>query len=241
MKKYLTLIPVMLIFILLSGCNFYGTEKDFDGVQVYHTDKVTAAETDRLGNYLVKEKFANGEAKSIQLTKSGNTYQFRMVIKEGLDKDTTYWKTARFFGSMLSAQVFNGAPLEVHLCDDQLKTLKVLVAEDFGAEKIFNGTSIFHTKGITAAQVDSLGNYLERSKFADGKEKFTMITKSGNTYRFKLVVKQGADKDPGYLKNGRLFASELHNSVFHDAPVEVAMCDDSFNTLVVLSMDDTAK
>lgn len=241
MKKPLTILSIFLMLIALSGCNNYGTEKDFDGVQVYHTDKVTAAEADQLGAYLVKEKFANGEAKSVQLTKAGSTYQFRMVVKEGLDKDTSYWKTAIFFGSMLASQVFNGGPLEVHLCDDQLKTLKVLVAKDFGAEKIFNGTSLFHTKDITAAQVDSLGNYLVRSKFATGGEKFTMITKSGNTYQFKFIVKQGADKDPVYLKNGHLFASEIHNGVFHDAPVEVLMCDDSFNTLAVLPMDETAK
>jgi hypothetical protein len=241
MKKSLTILSIFLTLTVFSGCNNYGTEKDFDGVQVYHTDKVTAAEADQLGAYLVKEKFANGEAKSVQLTKAGNTYQFRLVVKAGIDKDTSYWKTAKFFGSMLSAEVYDGAPVEVHLCDDHLKTSKVLVADDFGTEKFFDGVTLFHTKSITSAEVDSLGNYLVKGKFADGREKSAMITKSGNIYQFKFVVRDGVDKSPDYLKTGRLLASELSSGVFKGAPVEVVMCDEYFNTLAVLQMDDSTK
>jgi len=237
MKKLLFALPALLFFAVLSGCANYGKEKVFKGVELYHTDKVTDAEADSLGNYLVAGKFADGKEKTVQLTKAGNTYQFRFVVKEGVDKDASYDKIAKFLANMLSAQVFNGAPVEVQLCDDHLETLKTVVADDYGKEKIFNGVSIFHTKDITDAQVDSLGNYLVRMKFANGQPKSTMITKLGNTYRFKFVVKSGADKDPDYQKNGKLFASQLSAGVFNGAPVEVLMCDDYFTTLLVLPMN----
>jgi hypothetical protein len=241
MKTFPFFLALFLLFTVLSGCTNYGKEKTYDGVELYHTDNVTDAEADILGNYLVSQKFADGKAKTVQLTKSGNTYQFRFVVKEGMDKDAGFAKTSKFFGSMLSAQVFNGAPVEVHLCDDQLSTLKVLVADDYGKEKTFNGVGLFHTKNVTDLEVDSLGNYLISSKFANGIAKSVLITKSGNTFQFKFVVRKGADKDPGYLKNGHLFASELSVGVFNKAPVEVIMCDDYFNTLVVLPMDSSTK
>jgi hypothetical protein len=241
MKKHLFMLPFFLLFTVLSGCANYGKEKIFNGVELYHTDKVTDAQADNLGNYLVREKFADGNAKTVQLTKSGDTIQFRMVVKEGIDKDPAYSKTMKFFATMLSAQVFNGAPLELHQCDDQLNTLKVVVADDYGEEKIFNGLQLFHTKKISDAEVDSLGNYLVKSKFANGDAKSTLITKAGNIFQFKFVVKNGADKDPGYLKNGRIFASQLSADVFKGAATEVVMCDDYFNALVVLPMSDDLK
>jgi hypothetical protein len=240
MKKYLFIVPAALLFVL-SGCTNYGQEKIYDGTELYHTDKVTDAEADVLGNYLVKEKFADGKAKTVQLTKSGNTYQFRMVVKEGIDKDTSYAKTAKFLATMLSAQAFNGSPVEVHLCDDHLATLKVLTSDDFGKEKDFNGVGLFHSKNITDAEFNALGNYLIKSEFANGRAKNAEITKSGNIYQFKFVVKKGVDKDPSYLENGKVFASEISAGAFNGAPVEVLMCDDYFNTLVVLPMNDTTK
>jgi hypothetical protein len=238
MKKYL--FHAILLFVLVS-CSNYGKEKIYDGTELYHTDKVTDAESDALGKYLVDNKFADGKTKTVQLTKSDNTYQFRMVVKEGIDKDTAYAKTAKFLATMLSAQVFNGSPVEVQLCDDQLATLKTLTSDDFGKMKNFDGVGLFHSKNITDAEFNAMGNYLVSSKFADGRAKNAEITKSGNIYQFKFVVKKGIDKDPSYLENGKAFASQLSSGVFNGAPVEVLMCDDYFNTLVVLPMTDTTK
>jgi hypothetical protein len=241
MKKPLLILVCLSLFALLPGCANYGKEKVFNGLELYRTDKVTDAEVDSLGNYLIKEKFANGNPKTVQLTKSGDTYQFRMVVKEGIDKDTAYSKDTKLFASELSAQVFKDAPLEIHLCDDHLETLKVIVADNYGTRKDFNGVELFHTKKITDAEADSLGNYLVKGKFADGNPKTVQLTKSGDTYQFRMVVKKGIDKDPDYLKTFKLFASQLSAGVFKGAPVEVLMCDSYFNTLVVVPMNDSAK
>ena len=36
---------------------------------------------------MVDSEFFNGELKTVQLDKTGNTYNFRMVIKKGIEKD----------------------------------------------------------------------------------------------------------------------------------------------------------
>ncbi len=240
MKKYFFILPVFLILTLISGCNNYGTEKTFDGVELYHTDKVTAAEADKLGQYLVDQKFADGSGKSVQLTKSGNVYQFRFVVKDGIDKDAAYAKTIKFFGSMLSAQVFDGAPAEVQLCDDHFTTLKTIPADNYGKEKIFNGLSLLHTPNITDVEVDSLGNFLVSSKFADGKQRITIITKVANVYQFKFAVKPGMEKSTDYLKEVKVFAAQISTGAFHGALTEIVLCDDDLNALVAVPMDQSA-
>lgn len=236
MKKQLFILPVLLLFIAMSGCNNYGKEKIFNGVQVYHTDKVTDAEADSLGNYLVRDGFADGKEKTVQLTKSGNTYQFRMVVKEGIDKDPEYLAIGKFMATMFSAKLFNGSPVELQLCDKYMTTLKVVPADDYGKEVFFDGVGIFHSKDIKDSEVNTLGKYLVDSKFADGNGKSVLLTKSGNTYQFRFVVKPGIEKDPAFQKTGSVFASDLSSHVFNNAAVEVIMCDSYFKPLLTVQM-----
>ena len=60
----------------------------------------------------------------MQLEKEGDTYQFRMVVKEGYEEKEEFINLAKQFANELSADVFEGAPVEVHLCDEHLETLK---------------------------------------------------------------------------------------------------------------------
>jgi hypothetical protein len=241
MKKYLFILPIFLLFIALSGCDNFGKEKTFNGVELYHTDKVTDAEADSLASFLLRQKFADGNTKTVQLTKSGNTYQFRFVVKEGIDKDPEYAKTTKFFASLLSADVFNGAPVEVHMCDDRLNTLKVLTGDDFGKKKNFNGVGLYYTSKVTGAEADSLGNFLISSKFANGRGKSALITKAGDIYQFKFVVKSGVDKDTAYLQDVKAYAGLISKDVFHGATVNILLCDDYFGTLTTVPMDNSTR
>jgi hypothetical protein len=241
MKKFkLTLIAAGL-FLAVSSCNNYGTEKIYNGVELYHTQNITDAEAGKLGDYLVSSKFADGTTKTVQITKQGNTYQFRFVLKDGADKDPSLPKTLKYMASILSARVFNGQPVEVHMCDDQLKTLKVFTGENYGKEKVFDGVELFHTQAVTDAEADSLGNYLVTSKFADGNEKTVQLAKPGSIYQFRFVVKEGLDKDQNFLNNVKSFAAELSKNVFQNAPVEVHLCDNDLTTIAVVPMDNSNK
>lgn len=235
MKKILILLS-LLVFIMISGCNNLGKEKVFSGTEVYYTDRISADEVDLVGNYLVDQKFADGAKKTVQLDKSGNTNIFRMVVKDGMDKDAGYNKIVKFFATTMSSKLFSGAPVEVQLCDEYMKPLKTINSYNYGKQLDFNGVELFHTPDITDAEVAALGKYLVDSKFADGKVKTVLLTKSGNAYQFRFVVKNGAEKDPAYQKIGSTYASDLSAHVFNNAPVEVAMCDEYLNPLLTVKM-----
>lgn len=121
-----SILLIAIIAITFSSCQNYGTEKEFNGVSLFYTENVTEDEADKLIDYLKENKFDDGSEKAIQLEKEGDTYQFRMVIKEGYDEKEDFLQLAKYIASELSVEVFDNAPVEVHLCDKYLETLKVI-------------------------------------------------------------------------------------------------------------------
>ena len=114
--------------ILLTGATNYGMVLKVNQSDLYYTTAVSKEDATRLQDYLIQSKACGDSQISMQLTKSGSMRQFRMVVKPGFEKDKGYLATVQELGATLSAHVFGGAPLEVHLCDDHFRTLRVVPA-----------------------------------------------------------------------------------------------------------------
>ncbi len=92
----------------------------------YDGQSVTAEDAENLGSYLQQIGFIDESAKSIELAKSGSTWQFRMVVQQRYVDDPDYEEVFQTFANDLSADLFNGEPLEFHLCDELFVTLKAI-------------------------------------------------------------------------------------------------------------------
>ena len=132
MKKYLKFLIIFSFAILLSSCSGYGTKLDYNGTEVYFTDQVEKADAEKLGDYLVKSKFADGGEKSIQLTKDEKTknFVFRMVTTKEASESEMYKTVFKLFAKTISDSVFNKQPVDFHVCDNTFNTLKVIAFED---------------------------------------------------------------------------------------------------------------
>lgn len=115
-------------FALFTGPSGHGpgTLLTFNRGQLLYKAPVTEAEARRLGQYLVENNFFDGEQKTTQISKTDNKYVFRMVLKKGIEPGTFLSEILRTFGGQISSAVFNGVPVEMHLCDDMFKTISVL-------------------------------------------------------------------------------------------------------------------
>jgi hypothetical protein len=120
------LLALAVLIFVGAACNQYGTKLEFNGGDLYYTKNVTEAEAKKLGDYLVKEQFFDGREKSVQLDKSGSTYQLRLVVQKEKQNDSQTKEVLKDFGAQIANDVFGNAALEVHICDDQFKTLDVL-------------------------------------------------------------------------------------------------------------------
>ena len=126
MKKITAIFGIILMSTLFSSCSDNGKEKEFNGVQLFYTSSISDSEATSLGNYLIKSEFADGEYKTVQINKSGNTYEFKMVVKKGIEQDQEYCNLGKLMAAEISSEVFNGMQVDVHFCDEKLETLKVL-------------------------------------------------------------------------------------------------------------------
>jgi hypothetical protein len=102
--------------------------KTNNGSSVYYKAPVTRAEASSLRDYLVKEDFFDDTPKEVLLTKEGKTYEFNFVVKKGIETDPEFIAEAKAFSKSLSKDVFNNASVDIHLLDDKLNLLKVVVA-----------------------------------------------------------------------------------------------------------------
>ncbi len=118
--------------LIVVEANNYGTKLTFgENNELYYTEDVTVEEAQALGEYLVKlDFFANdGNSRSIQLAKTGTTYEFRMIIKKGLENDQSTIDTMEFLAADISSNVFSNKALDIHLCDENFETLRVVIAK----------------------------------------------------------------------------------------------------------------
>jgi hypothetical protein len=112
--------------ILLTGATNYGALLEVNHADLYYTTAVSQEEAKALGAFLVKAEIFDGRHISIQLTREGQTTQVRFPVKPGFDKDGAYIDTIRALGYQISQNVFHGAPVEVDLCDQNLKSLRAV-------------------------------------------------------------------------------------------------------------------
>jgi hypothetical protein len=114
--------------ILLTGATNYGALLEVNHADLYYTTAVSQEEAKALGAFLVKAEIFDGRHISIQFTRQGPTTQVRFPVKPGFDKNEAYIDTIRALGYQISQNVFHGAPVEVDLCDQDMKTLRAVPA-----------------------------------------------------------------------------------------------------------------
>jgi hypothetical protein len=102
-----------------------GTKLTFNNGELYYKSSVSPQEAQKLGQYLVGAGFFDGKPKTVQLDRSGNKVEFRMVVLSGRDQDPHFNQTVKQFAVELSRNVFDGVAVDIHLCDQYLKTLRV--------------------------------------------------------------------------------------------------------------------
>ncbi|MFK8061042.1 MAG: hypothetical protein AB8B78_13250 [Polaribacter sp.] len=131
MKFRILYLFILTSFFLQSCTNGYGKKLQYQKTEVYYTDKVEKADAEKLGDFLVKSKFADENEKSIQLSKdekNGN-YQFRMVTTKKAAESDSYKAIFKIYAKQISDSVFNKQPVDFHICDNTFNTLKVISFE----------------------------------------------------------------------------------------------------------------
>ncbi len=212
---------IIVAWLVFSGAG-YGKKVDVGLWEVYYKDGADQGEARRLGEYLRRNVAQGTNRRTVQLVKIDNTYRVRIVISAQGVHDPKIQQSWRATGADVKSQVFQNQPLEVHLCDRNLETKKVL--NPYLTETLKNVT-IFYDLPIEKEQARKVGNFLiETYGYGDKQERSDMIVqKAGARNKVTLVVAKKFQVTPKLERTYRGVATTLSQKIFAREPVVVEL------------------
>jgi membrane associated rhomboid family serine protease len=210
-----------------------GPKVEHGNWEVYYTSGATKAEADRLAGYLVKTEGTNPI--SAQLKKTAEGYQFRMVIKKEFQNDKKTLMKLEILGAMISRDVFDGAAIEVHACDEHFQTLKALPPRaDIRYGVVVGKVEVRFAADINKADAQRLAKYIASLQEGDPTPLSFKLARRGPIMEVHMVVRQDALHDPTASADLRQLRNDIAANVFKGATVEMHLCDELFNVVRVL-------
>ncbi|AXG68138.1 hypothetical protein KORDIASMS9_00328 [Kordia sp. SMS9] len=220
---------LLLVTVLAVSCTNFGEMKTFNGTEVYYKDGITDAQVEKLGKSLIESEFATGETKSVQFIKEGNTYVFKMVIKDEFLNDASLEKSFQYMPRELSN--YMELPVDFHVCDNQFNTLRVYKLKDATKSIMAKATEIRYTKKVMKEDAEKLRDFLIEYGFSDNtNEKTVELDRENMTYIFKLVLNKRSVENQTILSYLTLLKNKLSTDVFSRLPVKIHACDEFMNT-----------
>lgn len=232
MKHYLLL---LIIVTGLSACSNYGEKISKDYLEVYYKKGISKEQAQKVLDYFLPIWIDEGQEtaqKSIQLTKNGDTINFRMVSNMSvIDKmdEKTFYQT----GNEISVDLFNGAPVNVDLTDNKFKLIRTYAYKkntipDFG-EKVSSGNvEVFYKNGINKDEASQLAVFIEKSNNPQNIISFQLSRDEQGVFLLRMV---STPEKANSLPDSEFYnlAAEISNNVLNGATVNFQLTDDSFN------------
>jgi DNA-directed RNA polymerase subunit RPC12/RpoP len=128
-REAITTIGVLLAAIVVVAVvkSFFSRDRlEFNGGEVLYSSIHQKENAARLGRYLVSQGFFDGTKKTVELRDGDRAYEVRFVVKTGIDSDPMYIAVFRELAREIAFRVFGGKAVDVHLCDENLRTLRVI-------------------------------------------------------------------------------------------------------------------
>lgn len=119
-------VPMAIVLIVVAIQEHVGRTLTFNGGELLFDKSVSSDEANRIGRQLVAEGFFKGDRVTVQAKKQQGIYEIRFVILKGNEGDPFIAASFRMLGAKLSQHALGGFPVQVHLCDEYLNTVRVL-------------------------------------------------------------------------------------------------------------------
>ena len=209
----------------------YGPKVTQGGVEVYYLDGATEAQAQAIADH--NAKHANAQGASMRIAKKADGYQLRSVIRLDAHKNEVVLRALELEAARYSRDVFDGAPVETHVCDNRFRTCKVLPPRgDLRYGAVNAEVEVFFDEQVDRKLAEQFAKH-----YADtnaGKGMTLKIARRDTVYEVHMVVLKGLVNDPGVLAGMRLEGALLSERIFNGAPVEMHLCDEVLRVLRVV-------
>ena len=230
----------ILAFFIAAGlvaCTNYGKKVSQDYLEVYYKDGISKEEAQKTLDFLYpiwKNDEGKTDTKSVQLTKSGDTISFRMVVdKDKLSKvqDETFY----IMGNLFSDSLFDGNPVNMVLTDNSFKSIRTLVykktetSNNYGEKVTAGNIEVYAKDGFSLEQAQNLADFLEKQVGSANTVSFQASKTDDGDYLVRMVSDEAKSNELGDEPFNKL-AAELFENVFNGGNVTFELTDNKFNT-----------
>lgn len=184
----------------------------------------------RLFAYLIQSGFFSLEnGVFVELVRAGDQPVLRVPVKLGMQEDLDAIENAKRLSAQLSAQVFNHRVVDVHLCDERMQTLRVVVAAERHFENaVLESPRVFrHSRDVlfVAPEIAEFGqatlDFLVKKQVFNGENGLCIkLTKRGQRFVLGAVVAEGTENDDDFRRSVEKFIDRLSVNVFSWWPVD---------------------
>ncbi|QDU18953.1 hypothetical protein [Urbifossiella limnaea] len=125
---------LLALLLLAPGCNRspqahpLGNRLPVGVSELYFTADVEPADAGAVAAVLKKEKLFGDRPVTAQVRYLNRRYEVRVVVRAGAES-SIHPRAWRAIGEAVSRDCFRGSPVDVHLCDEQMATLRVIPFE----------------------------------------------------------------------------------------------------------------
>lgn len=232
------MIKYVLILLAMASLAFaqdFGKLKTFNNGEVFYEAAVKEEYVDRLGNYLVKTEFFDGNARSVQILDDGISYIVKFIVSDSLLTAKNYLRQVSYFTYELSFNVFDGKPVDIHLSNNYFLTKKVIKYHRLG-ERIVSGNDVmYYLPSINKETADKFMAYLTESGFLNGDGKVVMIKTHEGVFNFLYPIEEGYENDQEYLGIVSEFATQISNEFLNGERIIIYLTDLYFDELRAIS------
>lgn len=229
MKKIIS--ATMLVSFIAFSCGMLPKSVEKNGVKIQYSGDVTKEEATKLVDYLDANGFSDGRQKDLKLSKSGDAYNLKMVVREGFDLDEKNIELMNDFACEVSKGAFDGKTVNLDLCNNTWGVLKSLKSENCDQfemldkeKKNFGKVEIFYGKDVTTKELNDVGKYMTDTFGDDVERTFAIDKKEGRGILSIVVTNKKYYEDPELKDIYRIIACDMGKILGYET--DVHMCDE---------------
>ncbi len=231
-------IYLLLAAFTLGACTNYGKKVKDHHIEVYYKDGISKEEAEKTAKLLYEADQAVGnkaDQKSVQLTRNGDTINFRMVTVaeklKGMEDDVFVT-----MGNVISEKIFNGKPVNVDLTNNKFATIRTIhfikenTEEKYGTKFTDGKIEVYTSDKIVPELGQELATMLNKEITPSGTISFQLDQDENDLYIVRMVT--AADK-VDQLTNEQLneMCATISNKTLGGAPLTFELTNGAFKTL----------
>ena len=225
-------LALALICVSSIGCGpNFGEKLVLDKTEIYYKDGATQADAQRLGDKLTEMKFVDDTAKSVQLLKRDDVWEFRMAVGKSSIGSEQVKNQMKIYCIELSS-AFDGDPVEVHICNNALESKSIVKGMSGKRHRIAD--TVYYYKDIDLAMVENFAAIPVATKLDPGGSTFH-LSKSADALEIRMSHVNEAKENKQVMNAATATAVATSNKLFGGKQVDVLICDPYFDSPKVFS------